>query len=70
MVWIRILVANQIDDYKILKEIIILRNITWIPKSWQKMLTNYKELHKQKIKNAVIEALAKELGLKKLDKKV
>ena len=33
------------------------------------MLTNYKGLHKQKIKNADIEALAKELELKKLDKK-
>ena len=61
--------VNQIDNYKILKEIIILRNITWIPKSWQKMLTNYKRLPKQKMKNANIEALAKELGLKKLDKK-
>ena len=33
------------------------------------MLTNYKGLPKQKIKNADIEALAKELGHKKLDKK-
>ena len=33
------------------------------------MLTNYKGLHKQKIKNVDIEALSKELELKKLDKK-
>ena len=35
------------------------------------MLTNYKGLHihKQKMKNVNIEALSKELGLKKLDKK-